>query len=63
MLNDAAGVINDTFTSHYPATPGFLFATLPAYNASGTELQSDINTTGTSTSTESSGSQNTGVAM
>ncbi|KAG8213947.1 hypothetical protein J3R82DRAFT_10693 [Butyriboletus roseoflavus] len=63
MLNDAAGMINDTFALHYPAAPGFLFATLPAYNASGPVLQSDANATGTSTSTNSTSSQNTGVAI
>lgn len=63
MLNDAAGMINDTTASHHPAALGFLFATLPAYNATGTELQSDSNGTGTSTTTNSGGSQNTGVAM
>lgn len=64
MLNDAAGVLNNTIVSHYPAAPGFLFATLPAYNATGAGLQSDSNATGTSTSSGStSGSQNTGVAM
>lgn len=63
MLNDAAGVLNDTIVSHYPAAPGFLFATLPAYNATGARLQSDANGTGAATSTSSSSSQNTGVAM
>ena len=68
MLNEAAGAINSTITFGYPAAPGFLFATLPAYNTSDSgissgELQSDANTTGSSTSSTSSSSQDTGVAM
>lgn len=61
MLNDAAGVINDTIASNYPAAPGFLFATLPVYDADG--IQTDANGTGTPTGTNSSDSQDTGVAM
>lgn len=61
MLYDVAGVINNTITFNYPAAPGFLFATLPAYNASG--LQTDANGTGTSTSTSGDNSEDTGVAM
>ncbi|KAF8556392.1 hypothetical protein OG21DRAFT_1596485 [Imleria badia] len=63
MLNDAAGVINNTIAFSYPAAPGFLFATLPAYNASEVNggLKTDAN--GTSTSTSSTNSQDTGVAM
>ncbi|KAG9316636.1 hypothetical protein JVU11DRAFT_2690 [Chiua virens] len=63
MLNDAAGVINDTITVDSPTAPGFLFATLPAYNTTGAGMQSDTNSTGTSPSANNGGSQNTGVAM
>lgn len=67
MLNDAAGVMNNTIASNYPAAPDFLFATLLAYNASGAGvsigLQTDVNGTGTSTSTSSDSSGSTGVAM
>jgi hypothetical protein len=67
MLNDAAGVMNNTIASNYPAAPDFLFATLLAYNASGAGIpsgsQTDVNGTGTSTSTSSDSSDNTGVAM
>ena len=68
MLNDAAGVMNDTIAFNYPAAPDFLFATLPVYHASSagisdSELQADTNGTGTSTSTSTDNSGNTGVAM
>jgi len=67
MLNDAAGVMNNTIAFNYPAAPDFLFATLPAYRASGvgisdSELQADANGTDT-TSTSANNSDNTGVAM
>lgn len=66
MLNDAAGVINSTIALGYPTAPGFLFATLPAYDISGSGtsgggLQTDTNQTGITTT--GSNSQDTGVAM
>lgn len=68
MLNDAADVVNSTFAFDHPAAPGFLFATLLAQSTSGTSIpggktQNDANGTGASTSSTSSTSQNTGVAM
>ncbi|KAF8135400.1 hypothetical protein EV363DRAFT_1211911 [Boletus edulis] len=64
MLNDTAGVLNNTIAFDYPTAPGFLFATLSIYNTSGADggTQADDNGTATSTSTDSD-SGDTGIAM
>ncbi|KAI9569671.1 hypothetical protein HD554DRAFT_500290 [Boletus coccyginus] len=68
MLNDVAGVINNTIAFNYPTAPGFLFATLPAHNDSGvgmsnSGLQADVNGTGTSTNTSGGNSADSSIAM
>ncbi|KAF9227339.1 hypothetical protein BS17DRAFT_694766 [Gyrodon lividus] len=67
MLNDTARVVNQTIASNSPVAPGFLFATLQAYNATGADTSNNgtpNNYDGTSTSTSSSGdSKETGLAM
>jgi len=68
MLNDVAGVINNTIACNYPTAPGFLFATLPAHNDTGvgisnSGLQADVNGTGPSTSTSGNNSADSSIAM
>lgn len=68
MLNDVAGVINNTIAFNYPTAPGFLFATLPAHNDSGvgmsnSGLQADVNGTETSTNTSGGNSADSSIAM
>jgi hypothetical protein len=68
MLNDTARVVNQTISSNNPVAPGFIFATLQAYNATGnaTFNGTSNNDDGTSTSTNttsSGGSKETGLAM
>ncbi|KIK93582.1 hypothetical protein PAXRUDRAFT_144774 [Paxillus rubicundulus Ve08.2h10] len=66
MLNDSAGVVNQSISSNGPVAPGFIFATLQAYNATGNVTSTggtSNNDDGTSTSTNSGGSKETGLAM
>ncbi|KIJ67796.1 hypothetical protein HYDPIDRAFT_107293 [Hydnomerulius pinastri MD-312] len=65
MLNETSLVVNQTISSNNPVAPGLLYATLQAYNATGTSSSSNgpaNNDSGAST-TSSGGSKETGLAM
>jgi hypothetical protein len=64
-LNQSGKVINDTIETNAPPQPGYLFATLTAYNATGpgtNDTDGEGNTNVTSNAS-SGGSPNTGLAM
>ncbi len=63
-LNDSAAIMNETIQNSYAPEPGFLFATLWAYNATG--ASNDSTTTGSGGGTGDNGqkgSSNTALAM
>lgn len=61
-LNASETIVNQSIASGYPAAPGYLIATLQAWNATGNSSGSD-NSGSTSSSTDTSGSKNTSLAM
>lgn len=64
-LNQSGSIINSTIANNAPLAPGYLFATLTAYNATDPSIKdSSFGNNTNMTSTQSSGgSPNTGLAM
>ncbi|KAF9241600.1 hypothetical protein BU15DRAFT_44671 [Melanogaster broomeanus] len=62
MLQDTALVINQTIAANSPVSPGFLFATLQAYNATG-DGTSQGGTPSNDDTTTTTSSKETGLAM
>ncbi|KAH7925532.1 hypothetical protein BV22DRAFT_1064759 [Leucogyrophana mollusca] len=65
MLNSSAAVVNSTLQSNNPVAPGIIYATLQAYNATGTSTNgSETNNNSSGSSSSSDGSRKeTGLAM
>jgi hypothetical protein len=64
-LNQSGNVINSTIETNTPLAPGYLFATLTAYNATGPGTNDTDNNTNTNVTSNGNtgGSPNTGLAM
>jgi len=65
-LNQSGAAINKSLATNNPASPGYIYATLTAYNATGTSnnnTSSEGNNNDSSTSGDSGDSTNTGLAM
>lgn len=62
-LNQSAAAINKSLATDNPVSPGYIYATLTAYNATGTDSNTTTSGTSQSTSGDSGGSTNTGLAM
>ncbi|KAF8844291.1 hypothetical protein BDN67DRAFT_943495 [Paxillus ammoniavirescens] len=66
MLNDTGRVVNQTISSNSPVAPGFIFATLQAYNATGNATSdggASNNDDGSTSTNSGGGSKETGLAM
>jgi len=62
-LNSSQAAINATLAAGYPTSPGYLWATLVAYNASGPGINSSANGTSPPSSVGGAGSSKTTLAM
>ncbi|KAJ8597519.1 hypothetical protein M405DRAFT_803811 [Rhizopogon salebrosus TDB-379] len=62
-LNESESNINQSIASGYPVAPGYLVATLQAWNATGTDSTGSSNNGSTSSSGDQSSNKQTGLAM
>ncbi|KAK2463261.1 hypothetical protein APHAL10511_004916 [Amanita phalloides] len=62
-LNDSETEINATLTAGYPAAPGYLYAVLEAYNATGSPTITGGNITATHTQASSNGTSSPSTAL
>jgi hypothetical protein len=62
MLNQSANVVNASIQNGIPTAPGYLIATLQAFNATPSDIPDSVNAS-TQTSNGPVDSANTGLAM